>query len=89
MVIDISGDGANTSGRPVTRARDDAVAQGIVINGLPILAVEDDLDKHYEEEVIGGPGAFMIAARDFESFGEAVARKLVQEISGLALPFRG
>jgi hypothetical protein len=81
-VIDVSGDGANTSGRPVMRARDEAVAQGIVINGLPILAVEFDLDRHFEEEVIGGPGAFMIAARDFESFGEAVARKLVQEISG-------
>lgn len=82
MVIDISGDGANTSGRLVTQARDDAVRQGIVINGLPILAVEDDLDKHYQDEVIGGPGAFMIAARDFDTFGEAVARKLVQEISG-------
>lgn len=82
-VIDVSGDGANTSGRPVTRARDEAVAQGIVINGLPILAVEFDLDRHFEEEVIGGAGAFMIAARDFESFGEAVARKLVQEISGV------
>ena len=88
LVIDISGDGANTSGRPVTRARDEAVAQGVVINGLPILAVEDYLDKHYEDEVIGGAGAFMIAARDFESFGEAVARKLVQEISGLPMPAR-
>jgi hypothetical protein len=85
-VIDISGDGANTSGRMVTDARDEAVAKGIVINGLPILAIEFDLDRHFLEEVIGGPGAFMIAAKDFESFGEAIARKLVQEIS--ALPSR-
>ena len=85
MVIDVSGDGANTSGRPATSARDDAVKKGIVINGLPILAVEFELDKHFEEEVIGGPGAFMVAAKDFESFGDAVARKLVQEISGAVM----
>jgi hypothetical protein len=84
-VIDISGDGANTSGRMVTDARDEAVTKSIVINGLPILAIEFDLDRHFLEEVIGGPGAFMIAAKDFESFGEAIARKLVQEIS--AVPF--
>ncbi len=83
MVIDVSGDGTNTSGRPVRRARDDAVKQGIIINGLPILAVEFELDRHFDEEVIGGAGAFMIAAKDFESFGEAVARKLVQEISAV------
>ena len=83
QVIDVSGDGANTSGRPVTAARDDAAAAGVTVNGLPILAIEFDLDRHFEEEVIGGPGAFMIAAKDFESFGEAVARKLVQEISGI------
>lgn len=80
-VIDVSGDGANTSGRLVTDARDEAVSKGVVINGLPILAIEFDLDRHFLEEVIGGPGAFMIAAKDFESFGEAIARKLVQEIS--------
>lgn len=82
-VIDVSGDGHNSSGRDAAQARDDAIKQGIVINGLPILAIEYDLDDHFRREVIGGPGSFMISARDFESFGEAVTRKLVQEIAGL------
>ena len=82
-VIDISGDGANTSGRPVTRARDEAVAAGITINGLPILSVEPDLDEHYQEFVIGGEGAFMIAIKSFEDFGDAIVKKLVTEISSL------
>lgn len=80
-VIDISGDGANTSGRPVTRARDEAVAAGITINGLPILSIEPDLDEHYQEFVIGGEGAFMIAAKSFEDFAEAVLKKLIAEIA--------
>lgn len=80
-VIDVSGDGANTSGRPVTRARDDAVAAGVTINGLPILAVEPDLDDHYQDFVIGGEGAFMIAVKSFEDFGEAVLKKLIAEIA--------
>lgn len=82
-VIDISGDGANTSGRPARAARDDAVAKGVVINGLPILSVEAFLDRHYEQEVIGGEGAFMIAAETYETFGDAVLRKLIAEIADL------
>jgi hypothetical protein len=82
-VIDISGDGENTSGRPARIARDEAVAKGIVINGLPILAVEPFLDRHYAEEVIGGEGAFMIATEAFETFGDAVLRKLIAEIADL------
>jgi len=82
-VIDVSGDGENTSGRPVRAARDEAVAKGIVINGLPILAVEPFLDRHYSEEVIGGEGAFMIATKDFEAFGDAILRKLIAEIADL------
>ena len=62
-VIDVSGDGANTSGRPVSRARDDAVAAGVVVNGLPILSLEFDLDEHYKNEVIGGPGSFLVPAK--------------------------
>lgn len=80
-VIDVSGDGRNTSGRPPSLARDEAVAKGIVINGLPILAVESDLAEHYEEEVIGGPGSFLVPARDFDAFADAVRRKLIQEIA--------
>ncbi len=82
-VIDVSGDGENTSGRPARIARDEAVAKGIVINGLPILAVEPFLDRHYAEEVIGGEGAFMIVTKDFESFGDAILRKLIAEIAEL------
>ena len=85
-VIDVSGDGYNTSGRPAANARDEAVKQGIVINGLPILAIEFDLDEHFRQEVVGGPGSFLISARTFEAFGEAVARKLVQEIAGRPAP---
>jgi len=80
-VIDISGDGSNNRGRPANAARDDAVAKGVGINGLPILALEGDLDRYYEQNVIGGPGAFVIAARDFETFGEAILKKLIAEIA--------
>ena len=90
-VIDISGDGANNWGRLVTLARDEAVAAGITINGLPIL--EDGpgygssfyvphLDLYFEHCVIGGRGAFMIAANGFEDFANAIRQKLVLEIAG-------
>jgi len=82
-VIDVSGDGENSSGRPARVARDAAVEQGIVINGLPILAFEPFLDQHYEQEVIGGEGSFMIVAKNFETFGDAVLRKLIAEIADL------
>jgi hypothetical protein len=80
-VIDISGDGANNRGRPAAQARDDAVRAGVGINGLPILALEPDLDRYYEQNVIGGPGAFAIAAKDFETFGDAILKKLIAEIA--------
>ncbi len=81
-VIDVSGDGVNSSGRPVSLARDDAVAAGVIINGLPILALEFDLDEHYKTEVIGGPGSFLVPAKTFEVFADAVRRKLILEIAG-------
>ena len=80
-VIDVSGDGSNNRGRPVTDARDDAVRAGVIINGLPILALEPYLDRYYHQHVIGGPGAFMIPAETYEAFGNAVLRKLVLEIA--------
>lgn len=93
-VIDVSGDGVNNSGPPAELARDRAVADGITINGLPILndrptfgrAPPVPLDIYYRDSVIGGQGAFMIAAEDFESFGNAVRRKLIREIAGLSGP---
>ncbi|HEX3487579.1 MAG TPA: DUF1194 domain-containing protein [Micropepsaceae bacterium] len=80
-VIDISGDGSNNLGRPAEQARDEAVKMGVRINGLPILAVEPDLDQYFRASVIGGPGAFIIPVKDYNAFGEAIMRKLVQEIS--------
>jgi hypothetical protein len=90
-VIDISGDGVNNNGRPAGIARDEAVARGIVINGLPILndrpnfgrPAEANLDVYYEHQVIGGPGAFMIAAEDFNAFASAILTKLIREIAEL------
>jgi hypothetical protein len=88
-VIDISGDGLNNSGPPVTVLRDEAVAEGIVINGLPIVNDRPtfgrpppaNLDLYFRDYVIGGPGAFYIVAEDFNSFGQAVKRKLIREIA--------
>jgi hypothetical protein len=85
-VIDVSGDGSNNRGRPVTLARDEAVATGVGINGLPILALEPDLDRYYYDNVIGGPGAFVVPTERFETFGEAILKKLITEIAGASVP---
>jgi hypothetical protein len=85
-VIDVSGDGTNNAGRPSTRARDDAVKAGIGINGLPILSLDPNLDKYYEDYVIGGPGAFVIAAESYETFADAILRKLIIEIAANERP---
>ena len=85
-VIDISGDGANNDGRPVTEARDAAVAAGVTINGLPIIEVEPNLEEYYRDNVIGGPGAFVVVARDSGAFGAAVLRKLLVEVAGIEPP---
>ena len=88
-VIDVSGDGPNNDGRPVTAARDAAVAAGVTINGLPLLIRPvraaymdiEDLDLYYRDCVIGGPGAFMIPVRDTKAFIDATRTKLVMEIA--------
>jgi hypothetical protein len=80
-VIDVSGDGANNRGRPAALARDDAVHERVAINGLPILALEPDLDRYYEDNVVGGPGAFVIAARTYDNFADAILKKLIHEIA--------
>lgn len=90
-VVDISGDGPNNQGPPVTEARDALVAEGVTINGLPIMTTGeldamwaiDRLDLYYRDCVIGGPGAFVVPVRGWDSFATAVRRKLVLEISGL------
>ena len=85
-VVDVSGDGANNRGRPASEARDDAVRAGVGINGLPILTLEPDLDRYYEQNVIGGPGAFMIAAKSYETFADAILKKLIAEIANVPPP---
>lgn len=82
-VIDMSGDGRTRNGMPAAPARDFVVAQGIVINGLPIMNAEPMLDVFYETEVIGGPGAFSLPTEGFEDFANAVRAKLIREIAGL------
>jgi Protein of unknown function (DUF1194) len=79
--IDISGDGSNNRGRSVTEARDEAVRAGININGLPILALEPNLDRYYYDNVIGGPGAIMVPAANYDAFAEAIIKKLINEIA--------
>src|SRR5438046_9977976 len=78
-VIDISGDGSNNRGRSVNQARDEVIAKGVGINGLPILSLEPDLDRYYRDNVIGGPGAFMIVARDYETVCGAIMQQLIAE----------
>ena len=81
-VINVSGDGSNNRGRPAADARDEAVKAGVVINGLPILSVEPDLDDWYRDNVIGGPGAFLVVAQNFDAFADAIVHKLINEIAG-------
>ncbi len=93
-VIDVSGDGPNNHGRPVEPARDEALAKGIVINGLPLVLKRSfnsqydikDLAPYYEDCVIGGPGAFSISIQDASQFVEATRNKLLREIAGLDVP---
>ena len=89
-VIDISGDGPNNNGSPVTVARDAAVEKGVIINGLPIMVKEpsystmdiDNLDLYYEDCVIGGPGSFVVTIKDRDKFKEAIRTKLLLEVAG-------
>lgn len=96
--IDISGDGTNNSGRDVTFARDEALAAGVTINGLVILSDRPlawnpehtnppgGLPNYFRNNVIGGPGAFVIVAEDFNIFGQAIVKKLIAEIAEMPVP---
>ncbi len=85
-VIDISGDGPNNRGRWPAVAREEAVAQGVTINGLAIEAFDLGLVEHFRDEVIGGPGAFVLTADGFDDFARAVIKKLLQELNLAAAP---
>ena len=92
-VIDVSGDGDNNSGRDVTAARDEAIADGVTINGLVILTEAPlslnplhtnplgGLANYYRNNVIGGPGAFVMVAENINSFGDIIVKKLIAEIA--------
>ncbi len=91
-VIDISGDGINNSGGPLEESRAEAIKAGVTINGLPIVNDRPnpwggpptrDLDKYYAQNVIGGMGAFIVVAKGFEAFGQAIRHKLLMELSGV------
>ncbi len=91
--IDVSGDGTNNTGRDVVSARDEALAQGITINGLVILSdtplawnpdhtnPPGGLDNYYRNNVVGGPGAFVQVAQNFNSFGQAIVKKMIAEVA--------
>jgi hypothetical protein len=89
-VIDISGDGPNNNGPPITPVRDEALGKAIVINGLPIMVKEpsqtstdiENLDWYYEDCVIGGPGSFVVVIQDRDKFKEAIRTKLLLEVAG-------
>jgi hypothetical protein len=96
--IDVSGDGTNNAGRDVGQARDEALALGITINGLVILSETPlpwnpehtnppgGLANYYRVNVVGGPGAFVLEAKDFNSFGQAIIKKLIAEIADATPP---
>lgn len=93
--IDVSGDGTNNSGRDVVDARDEALAKGVTINGLVIMSERPmswnadhtnppgGLDAYYRNNVIGGPGSFVMVAENFSSFGQAILNKLIAEIASV------
>jgi hypothetical protein len=93
-VVDISGDGISNSGRPLADARAEALAKGIVLNGLAVVdrvpqpwsAGLPPLDDYYRDEVIGGPGAFLMVAEGFAAFETAVKRKIIREIAAVPAP---
>jgi len=80
-VIDVSGDGMANFGLPPATVRDELVKAGITINGLAILSEEPWLEDYYSRNVIGGPAAFVVVAKGFDSFADAMLRKLVQEVA--------
>ncbi len=94
-VIDVAGDGTNNGGRDVAEARDDALASGITVNGLSIVNEHPasytyahvqppgGLTEWYRQNVIGGPGSFVLEVREFAAFGEAMTRKLISEVAAL------
>ncbi len=80
-VVDISGDGKSNVLEPPEKARDQAIRAGMTVNGLAILNETPDLTEYYRSHVIGGPGAFVIKANDYDDYARAILRKLIREIA--------
>jgi Protein of unknown function (DUF1194) len=99
-VIDVCGDGTNNAGREAGEARDEALKAGVTINGLTIIndhpvswtfahvQPPGGLPNYYRDNVTGGPGSFVLEIHDFSTFGDAMTRKLVNEIAALPSPSR-
>ena len=85
-VIDVSGDGMANIGPPPAEARDALTSKGITINGLVILNEEPWVDGYYNENVVGGPGAFLMQVEDYRSFAAAIQQKLLSELVALPQP---
>lgn len=93
-VIDVSGDGPNNAGIGVEAARAQVLADGITINGLPVMLKRDhrgwgdidNLDHYYQDCVVGGPGAFVISIRAREEFQTATRQKIIREVAELGVP---
>jgi len=84
-VIDLSSDGRNNDGSPLRPARQEAIDRGVTINGLAILNELPLLEQYFRKYLIGGEGAFVMVARDYSDFAQAIADKLVREISSSPL----
>ncbi|HET7595063.1 MAG TPA: DUF1194 domain-containing protein [Stellaceae bacterium] len=80
-VVDLSGDGMANIGPPPQQVRDAMVAAGITVNGLAILKTEPWLDSYYDQNVVGGPGGFLVQVDDFASFAAAMQQKLLAEVA--------
>ena len=89
QIIDVSGDGPTNAGGDPDPVRDAAALAGITINGLAILNESPTLDSYYAEHVIGGPDAFVVAAKDYDDFAHAIRLKLLREIRGAPLAMQG
>jgi len=81
QVIDMVGDGRSNDGIPPAPVRDRLAAAGVTINGLCVLHEEPDLVQNFEQEVIGGPGAFALQCQDYAGFAEAMRQKLAKEVA--------
>jgi Protein of unknown function (DUF1194) len=85
LVVDVSGDGADNENGKLSEARDFAVANGVIINGLPIIYGQQHIEEYYRQNVICGPQAFVVPTSDLRGFPEAMEKKMVRELLGFGV----